>query len=80
VKNPLGVKEFGIHLRRLREERNLSQQELADLSDVAKKTIQRIENAKYSATIDIIISISKGMGLPMNKLSDFIPPKEKKKP
>ena len=34
MKNPAGVKEFGVHLRRLREAGNLSQQELADLADL----------------------------------------------
>ena len=50
MKNPSGVKAFGVHLRRLRAAKELSQQELADLSDVAKITVQRIENAKTAVT------------------------------
>jgi transcriptional regulator with XRE-family HTH domain len=77
MKNPAGIKAFAAHIRRLREEKNLSQQQLADQADVAKITVQRIENAKYSVTLDVLISISKGMNIPLNKLLDFSLPKEK---
>jgi transcriptional regulator with XRE-family HTH domain len=79
VKNPLGVKAFGTHLRILRESRDLSQQELADLSDIAKTTIQRIENAKLCATVDVLISISRALNVPLSELTDLILPKEKPK-
>jgi putative transcriptional regulator len=77
VKHPTGIKAFGIHLRSLREMKDLSQQELADLSDVAKKTIQRIENGKYSVTMDVLISISKGLELNLDEMVAFKMPKEK---
>lgn len=49
----------------------LSQQDLADLADVSKITIQRIENAKFSATLDIIVSLAKGLNLhPYHLLKD----------
>ncbi|MCW3126591.1 MAG: hypothetical protein JWO03_2249 [Bacteroidetes bacterium] len=79
VKNPLAIKEFGIHLRRLREARDLSQQELADLSDIAKRTIIRVENGKSAATNDIMISIARGLETTLIELVDFQLPKEKKK-
>jgi transcriptional regulator with XRE-family HTH domain len=79
VKNPGGVKTFGIQLRRLRESKDLSQQELANLADLAKITIQRIENAKYSVTIDTLISLAQGLNLPLRELTDFTIPKEKGK-
>jgi transcriptional regulator with XRE-family HTH domain len=79
VKNPAGVRAFGIHLRRLREMQNLSQQELADLADVAKITVQRIENAKFSATIDVLISLARALNVPVKQLVDYPVPKERKK-
>lgn len=79
VKNLAAIKTFGMHLRRLREERNLSQQELADLTDMAKTSIQRFENAKMSATIDTLVSISKALDIPMRELMDFSFPKESTK-
>lgn len=71
MKNPAGIKAFGVHLRVLRENAGLSQQDLADAADVAKITIQRIENAKYSVTLDLLISIADGLNIPLKKLMDF---------
>ena len=71
MRNPARIKSFGVHLRRLREEAEMSQQELADTADIAKITIQRIENAKYSATLDMLITLSKALKIPLPKLIDF---------
>jgi transcriptional regulator with XRE-family HTH domain len=79
VKNPLAIKAFGTHLRRLREAKNISQQELADQADLAKITIQRIENAKFRATLDVLISVSKALKISLKDLVDFQIPKEKTK-
>lgn len=79
MKNPLEVKAFGVHLRQLRDAKNFSQQELADLADVAKITIQRIENGKYSATIDVLISIARALKISLSDLLAFITPKVRKK-
>jgi DNA-binding XRE family transcriptional regulator len=71
VKNSARIKAFGTHLRRLREKEEMSQQQLADTADVAKITIQRIENAKYSATLDMLITLSKALKIPLKELLDF---------
>jgi len=60
-----------MHLRRLREGAGMSQQELADTAEIAKITIQRIENAKYSATLDMLITISKALTISLSDLTDF---------
>ena len=60
-----------MHLRRLREGAGMSQQDLADTAEIAKITIQRIENAKYSATLDMLITISKALKIPLTELTDF---------
>lgn len=78
MKNPSGVKAFGMHLRRLREERDLSQQQLADLADLAKITVQRIENAKFRVTIDVLISLSTSLNVTLPELVDFEIPIERK--
>lgn len=71
VKNTAEIIAFGTNLRRLREKRNLSQQQLADTSDVSKLTIQRIENAKFVAKLDVLISISKGLEIQLKELFDY---------
>lgn len=79
VKNPEEIKAFGVHLRRLREARNLSQQKLADIADVAKRTIQRIENGQSCATNDLMISIARAMSVEPLELMSFPTVVKKKK-
>ena len=68
MKNPTGIKAFGAHLRRLREKRGWSQQELADYADVAKMTVHRIETAQFSATLDVMISLARALALPLDEI------------
>jgi len=78
VKNPASIKAFGVHVRQLREARGLSQQQLADLSDLARKTIVRIENGD-STTFDVMVSLARGLEISLEELVRFPLPKEKKK-
>lgn len=71
VKNPASIKAFATHIRVLREKAGMSQQELADTAEISKITIQRIENAKYSVTLDTLISIASALQIPLKKLVDF---------
>jgi len=63
----------------LRESKDLSQQQLADLADVAKITVQRIENAKFTVTLDVLISLSDAMKIPLKEMMDFTVSKGKNK-
>jgi len=72
VKNPQEIQSFGYHLRKIREQLNLSQQELANEADISKITIQRIENAKYGPTLDILISIARALEMSVGKLTEGI--------
>lgn len=64
VKNPASTKAFATHLRVLREKADMSQLELADMAEVSKITIQRIENAKYSVTLDTLVPIAEALNVP----------------
>ncbi|MBS1619286.1 MAG: helix-turn-helix transcriptional regulator [Bacteroidetes bacterium] len=77
MKNPLALKAFGEHLRRIRLERRLSQQKLADSSDLARSSVVRFENASMVATIDAVISLGKALGIDPHELINFPMPKEK---
>ncbi|QHJ08855.1 helix-turn-helix domain-containing protein [Hymenobacter busanensis] len=68
MKNPGGVKIFGDHLRRLREAREWSQVELADYANVSNMTVHRIETAQFAATIDVLLSLSKALQMPLHEL------------
>lgn len=71
MKNPQYVIAFGLHVRQIRMERNLSQQALADMANLPKKTIQRIELAKHVASIDICVSIAVALEVELWTLFKF---------
>ncbi|MFC6225677.1 helix-turn-helix domain-containing protein [Hymenobacter artigasi] len=76
VKNEVVLQAFGQHLRGLREARGWSQQALADVCDVSKPTIYRIETARYSATLDVLASLAQGLEIPLSELLQFpVPPR-----
>ena len=76
VKNELVLQAFGQHLRRLREARGWSQQALADVSDVSKPTIYRLETARYSVTLDVLASLAQGLEISLSELLNFpLPPR-----
>ena len=55
-------------LKLARVEKELSQQELADLCDVTRQTIGLIEKGKYNPTINLCIKISKVLGKTLNDI------------
>ena len=71
VKNEAVLQAFGQHLRALREQRGWSQQMLADVADISKPTIYRIETARYSATLDVLASLAQAFEVPLAELMKF---------
>jgi DNA-binding XRE family transcriptional regulator len=52
----------------------MSQQELADLSEISKKTIQRIENGRLNPSLDTLLCIASGFKIEFRSLADFSVP------
>ncbi|RSK43163.1 helix-turn-helix domain-containing protein [Hymenobacter rigui] len=76
MKNEEVLKAFGQHLRQLREARGWSQQALADVADVSKPTIYRLETARYSVTLDVLASLAQGLEISLSELMQFsVPPR-----
>lgn len=71
MKNLAGIKSFGEHLRQIRAKRGMSQQQLADVANIAKQTVHRIENAQFAVTLDVLLSLSEGLEIPLKELMDF---------
>lgn len=74
MKNAAALGAFGQHLRRLREARGWSQQALADVADVSKPTIYRIETARYAVTLDTLLSLAQALEIPLAELVSFTGP------
>jgi transcriptional regulator with XRE-family HTH domain len=62
---------LGVHIRQIRERKNLSQQGLADISDLPKTTIGRIERAEINTTIRTLIKIANALEIEPKELLDF---------
>lgn len=67
---------LGQRIKFLRESRQWSLEELAHSSDVAKNTINDLENGKGNPTLKTIELISQALG---ERLIEFYPPKPTKK-
>jgi transcriptional regulator with XRE-family HTH domain len=50
--------KLGDKIRQVREERGYSQEQLADMMDINRSTISKIENGKFSITIDYLVRFS----------------------
>lgn len=62
---------LGIHIRRLREKKNLSQQDLANDCNIPKSQIARIERAKVNTTVRTLIKIANALQIEPKELLDF---------
>ncbi len=59
---------FGDRIRHLRTEKGLSQEELAELADLHRTFIGRIERGETNVTLVNIKKISKGLKVSISKL------------
>lgn len=50
--------KVGKNIRRLREEKGFSQDELADIMEVHRSTISKIETGKFAITIDYLVKFA----------------------
>ena len=65
------IKEFGLNLRKIRLSKNLSQEELANSSDVSLPQITRIERGIVNPTLCTIKSLAIGLNIKTREFFDF---------
>lgn len=68
MRNEEEIKKFGNRLREIRKSKGWSQQYLADVANVPKITIQRIELAKSSPSLDMVYTLAKAIDVEVNAL------------
>ncbi len=56
------------NIRELRKNKKLSQQELANLCDVTRQTINAIENDKYDPTLQLAFNLAKVLDTTVDNL------------
>lgn len=66
------IANLGIHIRQLREEKKMSQQDLANDCSIPKSQIARIERAKVNTTIRTLIKIANALEIEPKELLNFV--------
>ncbi|WP_406844760.1 helix-turn-helix domain-containing protein [Flavobacterium soyae] len=76
ISEEIFIANLGIHIRQLREKKNMSQRDLANDSNITKSLIGRIERAEVNTTVKSLIKIANALNIEFKELIDF-PLKEK---
>jgi DNA-binding XRE family transcriptional regulator len=63
--------KFTSNLKKYRQFNELTQEELANIVNVRRETIARLENAKYNPSLELAIRISKELNTPIEELFIF---------
>ncbi|MCR5261095.1 MAG: helix-turn-helix transcriptional regulator [Candidatus Gastranaerophilales bacterium] len=74
-----GNKDFGKHLKKLRELKGYSQEQLAEIVGLEYQTISRIETGLYFTGFENLEKFSKALDIPIKDLFDFSTEKLSKK-
>lgn len=63
--------EFVCHLKRFRQLKDLTQEQLADLVGVRRETVMRLEKAQYNPSLKLAIDISRAVDAPIEEIFVF---------
>ena len=59
---------IGLRIRQIRKERNLSQEELAELSDVSARFISMIETGRKNPSLKVLCEIAGGLEISLDEI------------
>lgn len=62
---------IGLNILHYRKEQGMTQEQLAEKSNISRTYMQKIETAACTCTLDTLISISEALGIPLKKLFEF---------
>jgi transcriptional regulator with XRE-family HTH domain len=71
IRNEVLLKAFGEHLRKLRESRNLSQEELYDRAGLSKNQVGNIERGEVNTSISTAYAIASALNVELSQLFSF---------
>jgi transcriptional regulator with XRE-family HTH domain len=72
VKTSGPLAQFGRHVRRLRLERDLSQEELAELADLHRNYVSQIEGGRRNVSLLNILKLARGLNVRPTKLIETL--------
>lgn len=59
---------IGLNIKKLRTDREISQEKLAEISDLDRTYIQSIEKGKRNISVLVLLKISKALNIEVTKL------------
>ena len=65
---------FGDNLRKIRKEKNMTQDELAVVLGTSKQVLSRYENGQRSPKVSVVSEYAEKLGVPINALTDAASP------
>ena len=71
ISEEIFIKILGVRIRQLRESKGMSQQDLANDSDIPKSQIGRIERAEINTGIKTLIRIANALDIELKELLDL---------
>jgi transcriptional regulator with XRE-family HTH domain len=71
LEEKLFIRDFGMNLKALREERNLSQTKLEAIAGLSKNQVWRIENGEVNTTISNLKLLAKALDVEIPQLFEF---------
>jgi len=71
VKDEEFIKLFGQNLRKIRIEKQISQENLANEADIPLSQIGRIERGEINTTISTVNALAKSLNIKITKLFEF---------
>ena len=71
ISNESYLKSFGLHIKKIRLNKNLTQEEVAELSEFTRSYYTEIETGKRNTSLLNLYKISKALEVEMKELVDF---------
>ncbi len=65
------LQQLGLHIKKLRTEKGMSQRQLGYATGKEQKAINRMENAQTNVSIFFLYEIAEGLGVTLSELLDF---------
>ncbi len=63
--------QIGLNIMRYRKEQGLTQEDLANMIDVTRNHLQRVETANSKPTVGLLLDISATLNVPMERLLEI---------
>lgn len=64
-------KKLGLNITYYRKAAGLSQLQLAEMSEISRTHMSRIENNDCAVSLDVVFSIAEALHVPVSKLFEF---------